>query len=145
MFAQAQIIGHIGKIEVRTVGTDKVANFSVACNEKRNGIQTAHWFSVAAWGRLAEVIEQYTGRGSQVAVHGRLTTRKYEKEGQTHVAVEITATAIELLGAPNAATGTATASTAPQAITEQAQRHPGAHRPGVDDPLPEDDDNDLPF
>lgn len=137
MFAQAQILGNIGRLDIRSTGQNKVANFSLACNEKRNGTETTHWFTVAAWDRLADVLEQYAGKGAKVLVHGRLSTRTYvDKENVTRVVTEITATAIELVDTKNAQNGTATGSAPAPATNTSSTPAPSAHRPGKDDDLP---------
>ena len=137
MFAQATIVGHIGKIDFRSTQTDRVANLSIACNEKRNGQEIAHWFNVTAWGKLAEVLEQYAPKGAKVLVSGRLTTRSYtDGNGVVRYVVEVTANQIELLGSPRSQ------DTQGQQNVPQSS-NTAAHRPGEDDPEPELDQ--LPF
>lgn len=150
MFCKAQILGNLGRAaEVRlTAGGKKVATVGIAVNEKVGQAEKTHWFNIVAWERLAEVLENYTTKGSRVLVSGRLTSRSYvNSQGATVYVTEVVAEAIELLdtrqaGSQNAPT---TAAAPPAAINPTPEPTGAAHRPGLDDPLPEDGDNDLPF
>lgn len=156
MFAQATILGNLGRNpDIKIVGqNNKVASFSIAVNEKKQGGQeTTHWFYVNAWGQLADLCEKYVVKGSRILVSGRLNTRSYvDKDNITRNVVEIVADKIELVSTPQGQQGTATAPVAAASTAAPAQAsapaHGAAYRPGQDDPLPPlttDDDNDLPF
>lgn len=73
--------------EVRTTQSGmKVARFGVAVNRrtKREGDPDADFFNVIAFGKQAEVIENYVFKGNEIAVRGHLQTGSYQnKEGQT--------------------------------------------------------------
>jgi single-strand DNA-binding protein len=83
------VIGNLGgDPQVRALPSgDKVANVSVATTERytdRNSVrqQRTEWHRVVAFGKLAETFERYLGKGRQVYIEGRLTTRAYEaKDG----------------------------------------------------------------
>lgn len=83
---------------------DAVANFSIACGSKWKDKNTGEpresteWVRITAFRKLAEIVGQYLRKGSQVYVEGKLRTRKYEKDGQTHYATEIIADQIQMLG-----------------------------------------------
>lgn len=50
------------------------------------------WFNVIAWGKLAEICNQYLSKGQQVYIEGRLHTRQWQdEEGGNHSAVEVIA------------------------------------------------------
>jgi single-strand DNA-binding protein len=50
------------------------------------------WFNIVAWGKLAEICNQYLSRGQQVYIEGRLHTRTWQdSEGQDHTTVEVIA------------------------------------------------------
>jgi len=50
------------------------------------------WFNVVAWGKLAEICNQYLKKGKQVYIEGRLHTRRWQDDkGINHSAVEINA------------------------------------------------------
>jgi single-strand DNA-binding protein len=103
---QCQFIGRLGKDpELRYMPNgDAVANFSIACGskwkDKQSGEQQerTEWIRVTAFKKLAEIIGEYLKKGSQVYVSGKMRTRTYEKEGQTHYATEIIADTLQMLG-----------------------------------------------
>ena len=49
------------------------------------------------FGRQAEIAQQYLKKGSRVYLEGRLRTRKWEKDGQTHYSTEILADTLQLI------------------------------------------------
>ena len=50
------------------------------------------WFNVVAWGKLAEICNQYLKKGKQVYIEGRLHTRRWQDDkGINHSSVEIIA------------------------------------------------------
>ena len=74
------ITGNVGKdAEMRyTPSGAAVTSFSVATNRQWNNqagetIKETAWFRVSAWGKLAEVCNQYVKKGMKVQVEGRLT------------------------------------------------------------------------
>jgi single-strand DNA-binding protein len=73
------VIGNLGRDpEMRYLPSGKpVTNFSVASNRKwtdNEGVlhEETIWVRVSAFGRLAEVCNQYLSKGRQVYVEGRL-------------------------------------------------------------------------
>lgn len=91
----AIIVGNLGSDpEVREAGGTLVANFSVATSERwkdrqGNPQERTEWHRITAWGKLAEIARDYLKKGSKVYVQGKLQTRKYEKDGQTHSSTEV--------------------------------------------------------
>ena len=50
------------------------------------------WFNIVAWGKLAEICNQYLSKGKQVYIEGRLHTRQWQDdEGNNHSSVEVIA------------------------------------------------------
>ena len=102
---KAMIIGRLGADpEVRyTQNNTAVANMSVATSDRYkdgNGEwqERTEWHRVVAWGRLAEVCQQYLKKGSQVYFEGPIQTRSWEdKEGQKQYTTEIKALAMQML------------------------------------------------
>lgn len=99
------IIGNLGRDpEMRYMQSgDAVTNFSVATNRRyrtRDGQQRdeTEWFNVSAWGRLAEITNQYLSRGSQVYVEGWLSSRLYQSQtGETRVSLDVRASEVQFL------------------------------------------------
>lgn len=91
-----QIIGNLGKDpEVRTFESGKkLATFPIACNEtytntKGDRETATNWFNVSVWGKQAENVEKVLKKGSFVAINGKLTSRSFEKDGETRYVTEI--------------------------------------------------------
>jgi single-strand DNA-binding protein len=103
---KVQIIGHLGKDpEMRYTPSGKpVTTFSVAVSRSWNSADgerhnETEWFSVVAWGNLAEICKQYLVKGQQVYIEGRLQTRRWDdKEGAKHTSVEVVANEMMMLG-----------------------------------------------
>ena len=50
------------------------------------------WFNIVAWGKLAEICNQYLTKGQQVYIEGRIHTRRWkDDDGTQHASVEINA------------------------------------------------------
>jgi len=87
--------------ELRRTGTGKaVVNFTLAVDrgkEDQNG-KSADFIPVVVWNRIAEVTEQYCGKGSLVAVSGSLRERIYaNREGKNVHVLEVVAESVEFL------------------------------------------------
>lgn len=99
------IIGRLGADpDVRyTQNNTAVANMSVATSDRykdKNGEwqETTEWHRIVAWGRLAEICQQYLKKGSQVFFEGPIQTRSWEnKEGQKQYTTEIKAFTMQML------------------------------------------------
>ncbi len=99
------LLGHVGKDPVvQYVKEDvPVARFTLATTENyrdRDGNRqsTTEWHNLVVWRGLAKVVEQYVRKGSQLFVEGKLTTRSYEKDGQTKYFTEVVVNNLEMLG-----------------------------------------------
>lgn len=84
---RVQLIGRLGKDpDLRfTPGGKKVVHFSLAVSQrwKSNGEtkESVEWVNVEAWGRLAEICQQYLSKGRLIYMDGRLRTERYEDKG----------------------------------------------------------------
>jgi len=100
-----RLIGHLGDDpKVRKLDSGKtVANFSIATNEiyrDQNGNKQSEttWHRLVAWGKQAEVVENYTKKGSEIAIEGKLTNRSYDgKNGDKQFITEILVNSVLLL------------------------------------------------
>ena len=59
--------------------TRSLVNFSVGVSRVGDGTD---WFDVTFFGKRAEVIDKFFGKGSQIIVSGRMQADTYEKDGQ---------------------------------------------------------------
>lgn len=102
---KAIIIGRLGADpEVRhTQSNIAVATLSVATTEKykdRDGkqVENTEWHRIVAWGRLAEICEQYLQKGSLAYFEGPIQTKEWEKDGVKRYTTEIKALTMQMLG-----------------------------------------------
>ena len=103
---KVQLIGHVGNSpEILTLESGKkLAKFSIATNEtyknnKGEKITDTHWHNIIAWGKTAELVENYVPKGKEIGVEGKLTTRSYEdKEGIKRYITEVVCSELLLLG-----------------------------------------------
>lgn len=84
--------------ETKQVGDKELAEFTVAVNKYKK--DEADFFSVKAWGKQAEFIRNYLGKGRMVSVNGRMESRKYEKDGRKVTVWEISADNVSGLDKP---------------------------------------------
>ena len=137
------LIGNVGQDpQIRQVGDQKVASFNLATTEKFKGrdgnmVESTEWHNISVWGKLAEVVEKFVSKGTQLYVEGKIKTEKYtDKEGNDRFITKINATSLQLLGGKK------------DGATQDGQAkkfdpHAAKTTPIVDD-LPPDDDQ-LPF
>jgi single-strand DNA-binding protein len=86
--------------EMRVLASGKhVTSMSVATNEYiGNGREKAEYHAVITWERLADICAQYLGKGSLVAIEGRLQTRQWDDEAaKRHWKTEVVAASVEML------------------------------------------------
>ncbi|WP_324720410.1 single-stranded DNA-binding protein [Salinimicrobium sp. HB62] len=103
---KVQLIGHVGNApEIVTMESGKkLAKFSIATNEtyknnKGEKVTDTQWHNIVAWGKTAELIENYVPKGKEIGVEGKLTSRSYEdKEGIKRYITEVVCNEILLLG-----------------------------------------------
>jgi len=140
MLNKVTLIGNLGDDPVsRTMpGGGEVANFSVATSkrwkDKQTGEQKEHteWHRVAAFGKLAEICNQWLKKGAQVYIEGELRTRSWDKEGVKHYSTEVVADQMKMLGRKRE--GDSQGSSAPPASQNRTSA-----------PAPDDFDDDIPF
>ena len=77
-----------------------VARFNLAIDrgkDKNGQDRGADFPSCVAFGRTAENLEKFSGKGLRVAVTGHITTGSYEKNGQKVYTTDITADRVEFI------------------------------------------------
>ena len=101
---QCNFTGRLGQDpDVRSTPTGvMVANFDIAVGgRKKQGdqwVETTEWVPVVVWGKVAEIVEKYIRKGSQVRISGRFQTRSWEQDGQKRYKSEIVANEMQMLG-----------------------------------------------
>ena len=98
-FNKIIIVGNVGKEpQVKDFNGEKMAEFSVATTDTYKGEKNTIWWNCVLWGKRAEAVEQYVGKGSQVYVEGRVRNRTYtDKQGIERVWQEVMVTDIQFL------------------------------------------------
>ncbi|MBZ9650902.1 single-stranded DNA-binding protein [Psychroflexus montanilacus] len=101
-----QLIGNLGGEPSITnlESGKKVARFSLATNayykDNQGDKQTdTNWHTVVAWGKTADIVENYLHKGKEVGIAGKLKSRTYTTdEGAQRYVTEVVADEILLLG-----------------------------------------------
>ena len=80
--------GRLGRDpELKDIGSTTVCNFSIAIDrtyKDKHGERGTDWFNCSAFGKTAEFISQWFGKGSQIIVVGEMQNREYvNKDGIT--------------------------------------------------------------
>ncbi|MBR6760008.1 MAG: single-stranded DNA-binding protein [Alistipes sp.] len=149
MINKVILVGNVGMDpEVRTTESGvKMARLRLATTERYTDRQTnetkemTEWHTIILWRGLANVVDSYVKKGSQIYIEGRLRTREWtDKDNIKRYSTEILADDMKLLGrrGDNQQSGTPV-STSAQTQPQQAVSQPAT--PVV----PQDDPDDLPF
>lgn len=127
MINKVILVGNVGlDPEVRALESGvKVARVRLATTERYTDRQTnetkelTEWHTITLWRNLADVVDKYVHKGSQLYVEGSLRTREWtDKDNQKRYTTEIVATDMKLLGRRSDAQPT---SAAPQTFAQPSQ------------------------
>ena len=107
MINKAILVGNVGiDPEVRAIESGaKVARVRLATTERMFDKQAndwkehTEWHTVILWRGLADVVDRFVRKGSQLYIEGSLRTREWmDKENQKRYTTEIIASDMKLLG-----------------------------------------------
>lgn len=92
-----QLIGNLGQDPeiINLESGKKLAKFSIATNESykdKHGekIEQTYWHNIVAWGKTADIVENYVCKGKEVAITGKLTNRSWDdKDGNKRYTTEV--------------------------------------------------------
>lgn len=108
MINKVILVGNVGKDpEIRYVEKNvPVARFSLATSERAfvnaKGVQVperTEWHNIVVWRSLAEVVEKYVRKGTQLYIEGKITYNQWvDKSNVSHSSTEIIADTLQLLG-----------------------------------------------
>lgn len=161
MINKVILVGNVGvDPEVRAMESGvKVARVRLATSERMYNRQTnettehTEWHTVTLWRGLAETVDRFVRKGSQLYIEGRLRTREWtDKDNNKRYTTEILADEMKLLGRrSDSAAGTG----APQGQSYGQPQSPAYSQPQYAQPqaqaqapapaMPADDPDDLPF
>ena len=170
MINKVILVGNVGlDPEVRALESGaKVARIRLATTERYFDKQTnetkelTEWHTVTLWRGLADVVDKYVHKGSQLYIEGSLRTREWtDKDNQKRYTTEIVATEMKLLGrrmdgtqapsAPDVVQDYAQpmqSQPTPQPTYQQPVAQPAYQQPApqpVAPVIPQDSADDLPF
>jgi single-strand DNA-binding protein len=103
---KVQLIGRLGaKAEIKTTANGKVfTRVSLATHESYTNVKGVKvrettWHNLIAWGKTAEIMHQYTDKGTEIAVEGKLVNREYVgKDGVKRQVTEVQVNEVLLTG-----------------------------------------------
>ncbi len=107
MLNKVILIGRLTKdVELKFTQAGKaVANFTLAVDrpfKNQQGEKEADFIKIVVWGKQAENCANYIGKGSLVAVDGRLQIRSYDgNDGQRRYVTEVIADSVKFLDKRN--------------------------------------------
>lgn len=89
---------------IKTIGTSNSrANFTLAVQrpyKDSEGKHPADFLNIVAWGKLADICNDYIKKGALVLVSGRIQSRSFEMNDETRWIIEIIAESINILEYP---------------------------------------------
>ena len=97
MINRVVLVGRLTKgIELKKTASGKsVATFTLAVTKNKD---KTNFITCVAWERVADILNQYTQKGSQIAVEGSLEQREYEYQGAKRSVLEVLVSSVELTG-----------------------------------------------
>lgn len=92
------LTGRITKdLELKQAGQIQVTNFSMAVDNPYKRDDTS-FFDIVAFGKTAELLNNYCGKGSKILIEGNLKQDRFQdKEGNNRSVVRVIANRIEFL------------------------------------------------
>src|SRR5262245_21218191 len=150
-FNKVILMGNLTRdIELRTTqGGQQVAKFGMAINRKwsQNGEskESTCFVDVTAWGRSAEILNQYVRKGSPLFVEGRLDYQTWEDKngGGKRSKLEVVVEKFQFVGAPRGAAEGGEGGAAPRRSGQKAAGSEGGGQGGGQGG--EVDYGDIPF
>lgn len=138
MINKVILVGNVGADpEVRTLESGvKTARVRLATSERYYNRETqqatehTEWHTITLWRNLADVVDRYVRKGSQIYIEGRLRTREWtDLAGNKRYTTEIQADEMKLLGKREG--GAAPQAGAPAPSYGAAQTYTPAPQPAV--------------
>ena len=108
MINRTILVGRLTKDPVlrKTANGSSVTSFTLAVNRKykQDGQPDADFINTVAWNKTADIVAQYTHKGSLIGVEGRIKTRSYDDQSGKRVYVtEVVADSVQFLESKSAA------------------------------------------
>lgn len=85
--------------EFKTVGETNIASFSIAYSTGYGDKKKSNYIDCVAFGKTAEVVKNYTKKGSQIGIDGSLEQESWDgQDGKKNYKTKIRIAEIKLLG-----------------------------------------------
>lgn len=102
---RVELLGRVGidpEMRYSQAGTAITKVRLATDRHRQNGETETDWHDVTCWGKLAEAVNEYVGKGDRLYVAGRLAQNSYETEdGQKRHRTEIHAQEVVFLDSRN--------------------------------------------
>lgn len=97
------LIGRITKdIELKETNSgSKIARFNLAVPrdyKNSEGVYETDFINCMVFGKTAEIVSNYTTKGSQLAIEGRIQTGSYEKDGTKVYTTDVVVDKVNFIG-----------------------------------------------
>lgn len=141
MINKVILVGNVGADpEVRTLESGvKTARVRLATSERYYNRETqqttehTEWHTITLWRNLADVVDRYVRKGSQIYIEGRLRTREWtDQAGNKRYTTEVQADEMKLLGKREA--GAASQAGTPAPSYGAAQTYTPSPQPAMAQP-----------
>ena len=133
-------------IELRQAGQSVVTSINLAVKDDFKK-DTTHFIRVEAWGKTAELLNQYCAKGSKVGIQGSLKVDKFQdKEGNNREVTKVNASRVEFLDSKGSQSNQGANTQPSQNRRPQPQNNAVEENPFANSDGPVDiSDDDLPF
>jgi single-strand DNA-binding protein len=91
-------------VEIKEVGEHKVGVSSIAVNGRKD--TDVLFMDIKVWNKQAEILQQYTSKGSKIQLTGKLSLEKWEKDGVKHQRIICNVQSFEFLDSKKDSTET---------------------------------------
>ncbi|MDH8790047.1 single-stranded DNA-binding protein [Staphylococcus epidermidis] len=133
------LTGRITKdLELKQAGQTQVTNFSMAVDNPSKKDDTS-FFDIVAFGKTAQLLNDYCGKGSKVLIEGNLKQDRFQdKEGHNRSVVRVIANRIEFLDSKGS-------NQQNSQFQQQRGQAPAGNNPFANNNNSNIEDDDLPF
>lgn len=145
MINKVILVGRLTKeAMLRKTQTGKsVSSFTVAVNRRYGQNEQADFVNCVAWEKTAEILTQYTKKGSLIGLEGRIQSRSYDdKDGKRVYVQEVVCESVQLLESKST---TASKSSYEDSYQVQPDYNDFSDQSQDDGPVLDISSDDLPF
>ena len=97
---QVALLGRLARDpEIKATANTTIANFTLAVDRPYSKEKEADFIRCVAFGKTAELIDQYCGKGRQIGITGRIQTGSYEdKNGKKVFTTDVVVERMDFVG-----------------------------------------------